>query len=173
MNAVDKLAIVLTCVSIFVTVISIVCSIISSRSAKKANEYKEEILRMSDTLNLEGFTSKFETESNHFLDKTRPRDWYRGVEVNAIISPFKSVIISFGQYYHLITEADALRCKVHELNSIVDHYDMATGEQKRKVVDQILEITEILQDEVRRNKEGILGLSCNHKRIERGPSSPQ
>lgn len=123
---------------------------------------------MGDTLDLEGFTSKFETESDHFLDKTRPRDWYRGVDVNAIISPFKSVINSFGQYYHMITEADALRRKVHELNSIVGHYDRATGEQQGKVTDQILEILDILQDEVRRNKEGILGLTCNFKRIERG-----
>ena len=103
MTAIDTLNIILTSISIVVTIVSIFLSIWASSSAKKAKQYKEEVLEFRDVLNLEGLLSGFLTESKYFLDKTRDNNWYKGVDVTSIISPFKQVLFSFGNSYHLIS----------------------------------------------------------------------
>ena len=105
MITIDKLNMILTG-------ISIIYSCKASKSAKVARQYKEETLHLREVLDLENLSSKFLAESKYFLDKTRSKDWYRGIDVNYIISPFKEVLSSFGKLYHLVNVEDDLKYKV-------------------------------------------------------------
>lgn len=89
---------ILTGISIIATGISIIYSCKASKSAKLARQYKEETLHLREVLDLENLSSKFLAESKYFLDKTRSKDWYRGIDVNYIISPFKEVLSSLASY---------------------------------------------------------------------------
>lgn len=156
MTAIDTLNIILTSISIVVTIVSIFLSIWASSSAKKAKQYKEEVLEFRDVLNLEGLLSGFLTESKYFLDKTRDNNWYKGVDVTSIISPFKQVLFSFGNSYHLISNYTTIRDKVHELNEIVQNYDKASSFQRKRANSLIMEIADILQQELHNNKVKII-----------------
>ena len=142
---------ILTGISIIATGISIIYSCKASKSAKLARQYKEETLHLRDVLDLESLLSRFLAESKYFSDKTRNKDWYRGIDVNYIISPFKDVLSSFGKLYHLVEAKDDLKNKVHILNDLIQTYDRATVSQKTRVNLLILEIGEILQQEIHKN----------------------
>lgn len=149
-------SIVATSISIVATIISIVYSIRASKSAKNAKQYKEETIQLKGTFDMETLLGRFQTESKYFLEKTRKTDWYKGVDINPIISPFKEVLSSFGRLYHLARTADNLKNKVHELDSLVQTYDQAKTPQKRRANDLILEIIEILQQEIHNNTKEII-----------------
>ena len=156
MITIDKLNMILTGISIIATGISIIYSCKASKSAKLARQYKEETLHLREVLDLENLLSKFLAESKYFLDKTRSKDWYRGIDVNYIISPFKEVLSSFGKLYHLVNAEDNLKYKVHTLDDMIQPYDRATASQKSTVNSLILEIGEILQQEIHNNTNLII-----------------
>ena len=156
MITIDKLNMILTGISIIATGISIIYSCKASKSVKLARQYKEETLHLREVLDLENLSSKFLAESKYFLDKTRSKDWYRGIDVNYIISPFKEVLSSFGKLYHLVNVEDDLKYKVHTLNDMIQTYDRATASQKTTVNSLILEIGEILQQEIHNNTNLII-----------------
>ena len=156
MISVDNLNIILTAISILVTLVSIGFSIWSFNSAKKAEQYKEETLQLRDTFDLEGLLSRFQTESKYFLNNTRRKDWYKGIDISSIISPFKEVLSTFGRLYHLVNDANTLRNKIHELNELIENYDKANSLQKRTANKLILEVIEILQQEVHNNARKVV-----------------
>ena len=109
----------LTIVSIVVTIVSVVCSILASNSAKDAKQYKEETLQLRDTFDLERLLSRFQVESKYFQNNTRKRDWYKGIDINLVISSFSDVLSDFGNVYHLVGDSKGLKEKVHSLNEII------------------------------------------------------
>jgi hypothetical protein len=149
----DNLNLLLTIVSIIVTLISIVFSIWSFLSARKAEQYKEETLQLRDTFDLERLLGTFQSKSRTFQEMTREKSWYKGIDPNHIISPFKEVLSSFGRIYYLISEKDreTLKKKVHDLDQIVFDYDKAKYTDKKKVNVLIREITDILHNEIHSN----------------------
>ena len=146
-------------VNILVTIISIIATLCSFKFAKKAKRYKEEAWQLIDTLALERLILQFQTDSDSFLEKTRRAQWHRGVDTNLIISPFKAVLSSFGRVYHLIENKEVLRDKVHTLNGIVQTYHTANTTKRKQVNKLILEITEILHEEAKGNRDKIIGSS--------------
>lgn len=131
--------------NIVVTIISIIAALCSMKNARKAKQYKEDTLLLTDTFDLERFIVKFQIESESFLAKTRKPQWNRGVDTNSIISPFKGVLSSFGRVYHLVSNPEELKHRVHTLNEIVQTYYKANSEERKQVNSLIIEITEILQ----------------------------
>lgn len=131
-------------VNISVTIISIITTLYSFKFAKEAKQYKGEALRLRDRFELEHLIVQFHKDSNLFLEKTRATQWHRGVDPNLIISPFKAVLSSFGEVYHLISNEEELRDKVHKLNEIVQTYDTADADKRKQANALIIEITEIL-----------------------------
>lgn len=55
---------------------------------------------LKDTMDLKSLNSYFIIESQHFLKQTRSSDWFRGIDVNTVTSPFASVLMSFSASYH-------------------------------------------------------------------------
>ena len=156
MTNIDFLNILLTIVSIIVTIVSIISSISASKSAKAAKQYKEETLQLKDTFDLERFLGRYQVEAKYFQNNTRKNDWYRGIDVNTIISPFTEILSEFGNVYNLMDNPEQLRCKVHSLNEIVQIYSSAKSAQKKEVIGLIIDITELLQHEVHRNMNKIV-----------------
>lgn len=152
----DNVNLVLTIVSIVVTSISVVCSISSFRSAKKARQYKEETSTLKDTMDLKSLTSNFMTESQHFLKQTRSSDWFKGIDVNTVISPFTSVLMSFGASYHLMCNSEEIKYKVHKISSQVQYYQALDFKSKKRCQDLILELVELLQEEVQNSTKKII-----------------
>ncbi len=155
--SIDKLNMWLTIISIVVTAISVGCTIWSFRSAKKANQYKKEILRLKETMDMEGLLGKFLIESKYFQDRTRSEEWYRGIDANSIISPFVEVLHYFGSIYHLTKEPEILRQKVHRLDVIVQDYTNAKYKLRKESRELIIDITDMLQSEMHRNTDKVIG----------------
>ncbi len=156
MTTIDTFNTVLTLISVVVTIVSIFFSIWAFSSAKKAKQYKEEVMEFRDVLNLEGLLNRFFIESKYFLNKTRDNNWFKGVDVTSIISPFREVLFSFGKSYHLISNYTTIKDKVHELNEMVQNYDKASSLQRKRANNLILEIADILQQELHKNKVKII-----------------
>lgn len=156
MTNIDSLNLVLTIISLAVTIISIYCSVLSFKSAKKAKQYKTEVCLLKDTIDLKSLTSNFMVESQHFLKQTRSSDWFRGVDVNAVTSPFVSVLMSFGISYHLMDKGEDLKVKVHKLTCQVQVYETLDFKSKKRCQDLIFEIAETLQEEVQKSANKIV-----------------
>lgn len=156
MTTIDTFNTVLTLISVVVTIVSIFFSIWAFSSAKKAKQYKEEVMEFRDVLNLEGLLNRFFIESKYFLNKTRDNNWFKGVDVTSIISPFREVLFSFGKSYHLISNYTTIKDKVHELNEMVQKYDKASSLQRKRANNLILGIADILQQELHKNKVKII-----------------
>lgn len=140
-----------TCVSVVVTIISIFCSIGSYKSAKKAKQYKVETLNFKGTLDLCSLLDRFRSESQNYQNRTRKVDWYRGLDPNLVISPFNNILLSFGEYYHLMTDETAIgmKSKVHSLQMQIQNFSTFTHETQKEINMLITEITELLQKETR------------------------
>lgn len=148
-------------INLIFTIASLVFTLITAFQAKRAKQYKEEVLHLRDAFDLENLLGKFITESKYFQDNTRDKEWYKGQgtdKINSIISPFKETLLSFGSSYHLFSHENRgdVKYKVSQLNSIVNNYDRANDRDIQKTNKLILEITNILQDEVHSNKDKIV-----------------
>lgn len=142
--------------SIVVTVISIVCSIVSFRSAKRAKHYKEETLNFKETLDLRSLLNLFMIESQNYQNRTRDLNWYKGQDANLVINPFNKVLLSFGEYYHLIENANEIKAKVHSLQNVIQSYTCFTRGVQKEINILIIEITELLQEETRKRTSEII-----------------
>lgn len=148
MTITDNVNFWITVVSIVFTIISIICTILSFRFAKKAKQYKEETLTFKESLDLLSLLSKFRNESQKFQDSTRESDWYKGQNAYLIISPFNEVLLSFGNYYHLMKDVGVIKTKVHSLQSTIQVYSTFTSSTQKKINRLITDITELLQNEI-------------------------
>ena len=148
MTLTDNVNFWFTVVSIIVTIISIVCSFLSWFFAKEAKQYKEETLTFKESLDLLSLLSKFRNESQKFQDNTREIDWYKGQNANLIISPFNQILLSFGNYYHLMKDAEEIKSKVHSLQKYIQAYSTFTSSTQKKINRLIIDITELLQKEI-------------------------
>ena len=148
MTITDNVNFWITVVSIVFTIISIICTILSFRFAKKAKQYKEETLTFKESLDLLSLLSKFRNESQKFQDSTRESDWYKGQNAYLIISPFNEVLLSFGNYYHLMKDAEEIKSKVHSLQKNIQAYSTFTSSTQKKINRLITDITELLQNEI-------------------------
>ena len=148
MTITDNVNFWITVVSIVFTIISIICTILSFRFAKKAKQYKEETLTFKESHDLLSLLSKFRNESQKFQDSTRESDWYKGQNAYLIISPFNEVLLSFGNYYHLMKDVGVIKTKVHSLQSTIQVYSTFTSSTQKKINRLITDITELLQNEI-------------------------
>lgn len=156
MTIIDNINFWLTIISIVVTVISIVCSIISFKSAKKAKRYKEETLKFKETLDLRSLLNQFMIESQNFQNRTRNLNWYKGQDANLVINPFNKVLLSFGEYYHLMENVNEIKAKVHSLQDDIQPFIRFTKDVQKEINILITEITEILQEETQKRTSEII-----------------
>lgn len=156
MMNIDSLNLILTFMSIAITIISICCSVLSFKSAKKAKQYKTEVCLLKDTIDLKSLTSNYMVESQHFLKQTHSSDWFKGIDVNAVTSPFISVLMSFGVSYHLMDNGEELKAKVHKLTCQVQVYETLDFKSKKRCQDLIFQIAETLQEEIQKSANKIV-----------------
>lgn len=149
MTIIDNINFWLTVVSIVVTIISIICTIVSFRSAKKAKQYKKDTLKFKETLDLRSLLNLFMIESQNYQNRTRNLNWYKGQDANLIISPYNKVLLSFGEYYHLMENVKEIKEKVHSLQIFIQQYTRFTKDIQKEINNLITDITELLQEETR------------------------
>ena len=111
-------------------------------------KYKYETQKLRDAFDLEGLFGRFIVESNIFLDNTRSGDWYRGMDVNVVLLPFREVLESFDSMSHLIGHKEIVLSKIHNIRKIINHYDMATFAERKLVNDLISDVIRFLQREI-------------------------
>ena len=146
----------LTIVSIVVTIISIFFSCLSYRHSQNAKRYKEETLKFKEVLDLRSLLEELKLEGQNYQNKTRKLDWYRGQDANSIITAFNKVLLSFGNYYHLLENETDIKDKVHRLQVSIQNYSRFTRDVQRSINDLIIDITELLQGEIQRNTSKII-----------------
>lgn len=138
----------LTVVSIIVTIISIRSSIWSFRSAKNAEAYKKDVQKVMQTLGLKSITESYYIESSRFQAQTRKADWFKGIDVNTIISPFSDVLAKLGAVYPILNDPQGIKTKVNVLYRHIQQYDKATESTRKDYTNLIIEITNIFQSEI-------------------------
>ena len=156
MTIIDNINFWFTVVSIVVTVISIICSIVSFKSAKAAKKYKEDTLKFKETLDLRSLLNQFMLESQNYQNRTRDLNWYKGQDANLVISPYNKVLLSFGEYYHLMENVNEIKEKVHSLQNAIQTYTRFTKDIQKGINNLITGITELLQEETRKRTSEII-----------------
>ena len=136
----------LTIISTICTAISIVFAIISICQAKKARKYKEEVINFKDALEIKAISETYKEARLKFLQETRADDWYKGKDVNLILSPMESVLAKIDSVYPLMTDSRTLKEKVNMVTSEIRQFDKCSMSSKRKTYDTLIEIGQILQD---------------------------
>ena len=135
---------------------SIRYSILSCKSAKAAKKYKEDTLKFKETLDLRSLLNQFMLESQNYQNRTRDLNWYKGQDANLVINPFNKVLLSFGEYYHLIENANEIKEKVHSLQNVIQPYTRFTKVVQKDINNLITGITELLQEETRKRTSEII-----------------
>ena len=156
MTIIEYINIILTVVSIAATIVSIRYSILSCKSAKAAKKYKEDTLKFKETLDLRSLLNQFMLESQNYQNRTRDLNWYKGQDANLVINPFNKVLLSFGEYYHLIENANEIKEKVHSLQNVIQPYTRFTKDVQKDINNLITGITELLQEETRKRTSEII-----------------
>ena len=149
MTNTESINFVLTLVSSLLTLISIICSVFSFKSARKAQQYKGEIIKYKELLDLRTLLDKFISESQNFQNRTRKTDWYKGQDASLVITPFNNVLLSFGEYYHLMTNGVEMQLKVHSLQEAIQNYSAFTMNTQKTINRLITDIIELLQKDTR------------------------
>lgn len=140
---------ILTIISIITTIISILCFISSRQSAKTVKDYMQKAVLLKDTIDLKAFAYKFNYASTVFQNRTLARDWYRGLDVTHVISPFLEVLKSFSTVYGQFGEnTQSVKSKVHALYELVRQYDRASGGERKECSSLILDLSDILNQQV-------------------------
>lgn len=140
---------ILTIISIITTIISILCFISSRKSAKTAKNYMQEAVLLKATFDLKTLAYKFDYASNIFQKRTQDRDWYRGLDVTHVISPFLEVLKTFGTVYGQFGQnCEDVKSKVHALYELVRQYDRASGGERKECSSLILDTSDILNQQV-------------------------
>lgn len=140
---------ILTIISIITTIISILCFISSRKSAKTAKNYMQEAVLLKGTIDLKTLAYKFDYASNIFQKRTLARDWYRGLDVTHVISPFLEVLKIFSTAYGQFRQnTEGVKSKVHALYELVRQYDRASGGERKECSSLILDLSDILNQQV-------------------------
>ena len=95
-------------------------------------------------------------ESQNYQNRTRDLNWYKGQDANLVINPFNKVLLSFGEYYHLIENANEIKEKVHSLQNVIQPYTRFTKVVQKDINNLITGITELLQEETRKRTSEII-----------------
>ena len=111
---------------------------------------------LKDTIDLKSLTSNFIVESQHFLKLTRSSDWFRGIDVSTVTSPFITVLMSFASSFHLMSNSEEIKFKVHKLTCQVQDYEKLDFSTKKKCQDLIFEIAETMQEKVQKSATKIV-----------------
>lgn len=143
----DIINFIFTIVSIIATCVSIYYAYQSSKDAKDAERYRNEALLLKESMTLEEITGRFISESNHFIEATRKSDWYKGKDVNAVITPLSNTLNSFGSIYHLLSDTD-IQSKVKTLHGNIQHYYKANAVVRKETEAIIFDISTMLQQEI-------------------------
>ena len=139
----------LTIISAFLTLGSFICSIFSFRNAKKAGQYKNEVLNLRDALEIKGITEKFIEAYLKFRQETRSDNWFQGKSrnaINAIISPLESALSSLAAIYPLMDNAIDLKSNVGEVSSSIVQFDQCHDFERKMTFSRLGEIENSLQE---------------------------
>ena len=120
-----------TIASTVFTVISIICSIISFRNAKKARQYKDEVVVFNDTIEIKGVLETFKEVRLKFIQETRTDDWYKGKDVNPVISPLEGVLAKIAVVYPIMEDPSVLKEKVKAVSTEIVRFDNSAKSAKK------------------------------------------
>lgn len=135
-----------TIISILLTAVSIVFSCISIHNAKKAKQYKDELISLNAAIEIKGISETFKEMRLKFLQETRLDEWFRGKDVNTVISPMESTLAKLDAVYPLMNDAQKLKDAVKTVTKHLRQFDKCTKSEKRSTYDALENIGEILPD---------------------------
>ena len=137
----------LTLISTLATIISIICSIISIINAKKAKEYKEQVVNMKNAIKINEILEKYKQTRLQFFKETRSSDWYRGKDINLIISPMENILAETNSVLPMMKKTEDLKGKIILVTSEIRQFDKCVRKKKKEICDTLIEIEQILQSE--------------------------
>ena len=135
-----------TIASAILTAISIFFSIISISQAKKAKEYKDDVVHLNDAIEVKGITDKFIDARLKFLQDTRSENWYKGKNINSILAPMESALAALAKIYPLMDDDRELKRKVQNVSNLIRRFDACDKNEKKDTFADLVTIEIILQE---------------------------
>lgn len=136
----------LTIISSVLTFISIICTIVSILNAKKAHQYKEEVVVLKDTIEVKGIVESFKNARLKFLQETRLDDWFKGIDINLVISPMERTLNDITTIYSLINDSTELKQKVSDVLLAINRYDRCKKKEKQDIIAELGDIDNLLHE---------------------------
>lgn len=81
-----------------------------------------------------------------FLQETRLDDWFRGKDINTVISPMESTLAKLDAVYPLMHDSQKLKDAVKTTTKLLRQFDKCTKIEKRNTYDALENIGEMLQE---------------------------
>lgn len=132
---------IVTIISILCTVISIIYSIKANRAAKEAQGIKKKLRLTLNTINLKEFVDSYNNAKQLFLKETRSEDWYKGKDISSIITPFDETLAKYTLLDSIICN-ETLKGRIRDLKNAIQEYDKVTPSRKKVIIKQMEIIAE-------------------------------
>lgn len=139
----DVVNFIVTIISILCTVISIKYSIKANRAAKEAQGIKKKLRLTLSTINLKEFVDSYNNAKQLFLKETRSEDWYKGKDVSSIITPFDETLAKYTLLDFTVCNEN-LKGKIRDLKNAIQEYDKVTSSRKKVIIN----LVEIIAEEL-------------------------
>lgn len=143
----------LTIVSCFFTLVSIICTIISIVNANNAKRYKEDVVNLTKAIEIKGLTTKYKEARLAFLRETRSDNWYKGKNVNAIITPMESILSDIAPVYPLMDDSESLQSLVKTVSARIRKFDECNKDDRKDTFAYLGEIENRLHDTLYKQTE--------------------
>lgn len=138
----------LTIISALLTLISIVCSVISIRNAKRARDNKNEVINLKNAIEVKEIAEKYKEAHLKFLQDTRGDNWYKGKNINSVVSPLEDVLATFASVYPLMNDSSDLKRLVNRVLSDISQFDKCSKEEKKNTYTFMGDIENMIQEEL-------------------------
>lgn len=147
-----------TIASTISSIVSIIFAIISINNAKKARQYKEEVVDFKNVIEIKGIAETFKEVRLKFVQETRKDDWFKGKEENLVISPMENVLAKISAVYPIMDDSSELKIKVKTVSENIVQFYNSTKEDKKKTFAEMIEIEIILQEVLHEKATKAVGL---------------
>lgn len=147
-----------TIASTISSIVSIIFAIISLKNAKRARQYKEEVVDFKNIIEIKGIAETFKEARLKFVQETRKDDWFKGKEINLVISPMEGVLANISSVYPFMEDSSELKKIVNNVSdNIVQFYNCTKG-NKKKTFAAMIEIEIILREVLHKKVTKAVGL---------------
>lgn len=129
----DVVNLIVTIISIICTIISIAYAVKANRAAERSEDIKSKLQSTLNTITLKEFVDAYNYAKQLFLRETRNSDWFKGKDPNMVIAAFDEVLSRYTCLDSHICDK-TLKEKLRTLKGDIQFYDKLSTKTKKEVI---------------------------------------